>query len=132
MLSRVRVRQMALLASLCAGICQAGDQQIERFVVVQGTASPTEAVVTDEQDQRITLGRSEGNSIVFSASTVSRQHATIVCARHRCVIEDVGTEGKGSKNGTSINGKALSPRQPFALRKDDVISLGPDAQIVAK
>lgn len=96
------------------------------------SATPTEAVVTDDQSYRLTLGRADDNGIVFTDKSVSRQHATIMCAKHRCGIEDVGTEGKGSTNGTAVNGKNLAPRQPFALRKGDVISLGPDTQVVAK
>ncbi len=132
MISRMHLPSMALLAVLSTGWVQAGDQQIDRFVVTKGTATPTEAVVTDDQAYRLRLGRADGNGIVFADKSVSRQHATIVCAQHRCAIEDVGTEGKGSTNGTAVNGKSLAPRQPFALRKGDVISLGPDAQVLAK
>jgi pSer/pThr/pTyr-binding forkhead associated (FHA) protein len=55
------------------------------------------------------LGREEGNTIVIDEDTISAQHALFHYERGRWWIEDLG-----STNGTFINGRPVTGRQPVA------------------
>ena len=63
------------------------------------------------------LGRSNDAAIVVDAVGVSRQHARIIVGEHGAVLEDLG-----SKNGTTLNGQAITA--PTALADGSVIVLG--------
>lgn len=51
---------------------------------------------------------------------ISRQHAALSLSEsNRPIIYDLG-----SRNGTVVNGEALSPHQPYPLKDGDKITLG--------
>ncbi|MGD0174203.1 MAG: double-cubane-cluster-containing anaerobic reductase [Anaerolineales bacterium] len=52
-------------------------------------------------------------------SQVSRKHARLAVARDRCLLEDLG-----SKNGTLVNGRRLSPGERCPLSGEEQITLG--------
>jgi pSer/pThr/pTyr-binding forkhead associated (FHA) protein len=57
-------------------------------------------------------------------SYVSRKHALLELREEGLFIIDYGREGKGSQNGTFINGKRIKPREAYPLNHGDEISLG--------
>ncbi len=63
------------------------------------------------------LGRSPSCWLVLSAQRISREHARIRIKRGRLSIEDLG-----SRNGTRVNGLAITG--PTELEHGDVIQLG--------
>jgi hypothetical protein len=65
---------------------------------------------------KITIGRSEDNTIIIAESRVSRKHAVIEFKKPRFVISDIG-----SSNGTFLNGHKLAPNQTFILNDWDKI-----------
>jgi hypothetical protein len=65
----------------------------------------------------ITIGRRSGNDIALLDLEVSRQHARIDFVAPRYYVSDLG-----STNGTRVNGRPVSGRQP--LTDGDVIELG--------
>ena len=78
-------------------------------------------------DKDYTLGRGHSESpaeIDLSecggdASQVSRKHARLVVARKGCFLEDLG-----SKNGTLVNGRRLSPGERCPLSGGEQVTLG--------
>ena len=120
------------LAFAVSGATQVHAEPISRLDVVKGSAPPEPIAIPADKDIAIRVGRSAGNDVVFSDPTVSRFHATVRCHRRECVVEDTGTEGKGSTNGTFVNKKNIGSRQSARIKRNDVIELGPDAHILAK
>ena len=55
-----------------------------------------------------TIGRESGNDIVVTHPTVSRQHARIDCTNGRYTLTDFN-----SRNGTRLNGKAVTENEPL-------------------
>ena len=49
---------------------------------------------------------------VFNHKWVSESHCRVSIDRNNCYIEDVGSDGNGSTNGTFINGDKLPKRTP--------------------
>lgn len=68
-------------------------------------------------DGNAVLGRGPACHMVFHDSTVSKEHARLMVAGARVVIEDLQ-----STNGTLVNGRAIEG--PTALRPGDRIGLG--------
>src|SRR2546425_4480936 len=69
-----------------------------------------------------TIGRTNGNDLIISGRTVSRQHARLWFDNGRWYIQD-----KQSANGTSVNNMRIS--QPTPLNDGDVIHFGDEAVI---
>jgi len=65
------------------------------------------------------LGRNSDNTIVLKDAQISRYHAIIRSQASAWLISD-----QGSTNGTFVNEKQLTPRQPHPLNLGDVIRLG--------
>jgi two-component system, cell cycle response regulator len=63
------------------------------------------------------IGREPSCEIVIDMSFVSRQHARMTHREHEWFIEDLG-----SRNGTQVNGRAVS--EPAALMNGDQIKIG--------
>lgn len=63
------------------------------------------------------VGRAQGNTIVLSDATVSRQHARIRLEEDKFMLFDLG-----SANGTFVNGKRVET--PVALAENDVVKFG--------
>ena len=72
-----------------------------------------------ELQGELTLGRDDSNSIVLSATSVSREHAVLRLAGNRWFIED-----RGSANGTWVNDTRVPFGAPHPLRHGDLIRLG--------
>ena len=64
------------------------------------------------------IGRDPASSIHVDAAGVSRRHAHILVRGHDAVLEDLG-----SKNGTTVNGRALEGS--VTLEDEDQIGIGP-------
>lgn len=64
-----------------------------------------------------TIGRTNGNDLIFSGRTVSRRHALLWFDNGRWYLEDLQ-----SANGTLVNGVYIS--QPQALNDGDLINFG--------
>jgi pSer/pThr/pTyr-binding forkhead associated (FHA) protein len=111
------------------------------FSLTEKVASPFSAKVAGENlrleagDHAI-LGRDPGNEIVdgnkrvkLEKPSLSRIHARIgVDEKGTMYIEDVGTDGTGSKNGTYVNGKRIAPGKRVPINETDAVWLGkPDS-----
>jgi len=65
------------------------------------------------------VGRSRDNAIHLDDPQISRHHAEITWDGMRCMVTDLG-----SRNGTFVNGRRLTPNWPETLRPGDRISFG--------
>jgi hypothetical protein len=68
----------------------------------------------------VVIGRASVSDLVIDDTRVSRHHATVARGRGGWVLTDAG-----SSNGTSVNGRLLSPNVPHVLRAGDLIGIGP-------
>jgi hypothetical protein len=90
-----------------------------------GSGEPTVAYLEKTKDNafqsRITLGRTGNNDIEIDAPSVSRFHAWFQRdeAADGWVIIDAG-----SKNGTHVAGKKLTPKKPAALANNTKLKVG--------
>lgn len=76
--------------------------------VVQG-GRPGE--LHDLTDERIVLGRHPSCEVVLDNAAISRQHARLIRQGQKFILEDLG-----SRNGTFVNGKAVSGSSPISNR----------------
>ncbi|MSQ37912.1 MAG: FHA domain-containing protein [Chloroflexi bacterium] len=67
-------------------------------------------------ERGLTIGRAPENDIVAPNALISRRHATIRWDGTRCFLEDLGT-----RNGTVLNGEAVSAAHP--LKNGDEIAV---------
>jgi hypothetical protein len=76
---------------------------------------------------KIMIGRSENNDIVFSNRNVSRIHAfiSIKIKNNRCCLCDIS-----SSNGTLLNNKRIIPNKIYKLSDNDEISFGGAVKVV--
>lgn len=79
------------------------------------------------------LGRQDGygdrnmldlSSVPF-AERISRVHAYITCDRNNFAIVD-----DNSRNGTILNGKSLTPQQPYPLHTGDRLEFGREQKVI--
>jgi len=71
------------------------------------------------------LGRHPDDDVCLPYDTrVSRHHARITCEGSSYLIEDVGSEGKGSINGTYINDSTRKTAGKVGVSSGDMILLG--------
>jgi hypothetical protein len=77
------------------------------------------ATITLGNDE-LTIGRGSGRDIVIDDTRVSRIHATIVRGRGGWLLADAG-----SSNGTTLNGRLLTPKVAQPIRAGDHIGIGP-------
>ena len=61
---------------------------------------------------------------------VSRRHARIELRNGGLYIIDHGPEGRGSTNGTFINGRRINPGKPYRLEHGDEVSLGSNTKFI--
>ncbi|HLI68496.1 MAG TPA: FHA domain-containing serine/threonine-protein kinase [Ktedonobacteraceae bacterium] len=66
-----------------------------------------------------TIGRTNGNDLIISGGTVSRQHARLWFSNGYWYLADVK-----SANGTFVNNMRLQPNQPVALNDGDKLNFG--------
>ena len=90
------------------------------------------ALVRADTDERwslgsapVTIGRASDRTIVVDDTRVSRSHARVAPARSGWAITDAG-----SSNGTSHNGRLLTPNVAQPLRAGDRIGVGPVELVV--
>ncbi len=69
---------------------------------------------------RTILGRQMDCDVCLSAKAVSRQHAQILNQEGKFFVEDLE-----SSNGTFLNGKRLTEKEPYAITEQDSLQLGP-------
>ena len=60
---------------------------------------------------------------VFGHMEVSELHCEISNEGNIFLIEDIGSGGNGSTNGTFLNGEKLLPRKKFTLNNGDVLGI---------
>jgi DNA-binding winged helix-turn-helix (wHTH) protein len=72
-----------------------------------------------------TLGRDHLAGISIPSESVSRRHARIVIAQGKATLEDLG-----SKNGTYVGGKRISPHSPVRLSDGDEFRVGSATMIL--
>ena len=77
-------------------------------------------LILDRESQ--TLGQSSAADVHIDNKFVSRSHCRIDFADDEYLITDLE-----SKNGTYINGRRLSPNEPYVLKAGDVIDLAVNA-----
>ena len=71
----------------------------------------------------VTIGRHPEDDIYIPYDTrVSRHHARITCEGDNYSIEDVGSDGKGSKNGTYVDEKKIATKT--AIHPGEMILVG--------
>lgn len=73
--------------------------------IVQGSQAGTRVLL---EPGRTVVGRHPSCSVVLDAVSVSRQHAAIEIVGDEAWIEDLG-----SRNGTAVDGRRISARQPL-------------------
>ena len=69
---------------------------------------------------QLTIGRSRDRDLTVDDSRVSRAHARVERLRGGWAVVD-----EGSANGTTVDGAAVVPNRPHALRPGSVIGVGP-------
>ncbi|NIW44075.1 MAG: FHA domain-containing protein, partial [Gammaproteobacteria bacterium] len=65
------------------------------------------------------LGRYVESDLILDDHKISRRHAQITVSESTVIIQDLG-----STNGTQVNGQPLSPRRPFVLKEDHLVTIG--------
>ncbi|MCE4624385.1 MAG: FHA domain-containing protein [Desulfurococcales archaeon] len=63
----------------------------------------------------------------YEDSTVSRRHALLKPSVKGVLVKDVGTHGRGSLNGTYVNGERIEPLLEVLARPGDIITVGAQA-----
>lgn len=82
---------------------------------------------------RAQVGRDASNAIVVPDSRVSAVHGVFRRnSEGKWCYADVGTNGRGSKNGSQINGVSVEPNVDTVLYPKDVIVLGRAATFTVK
>lgn len=67
--------------------------------------------------------KKEGSELLKNQTTVSREHAKLDYKDGKWYIRDLGSEKKGTKNGTYLKGERLQPNETYPLDKGDEICL---------
>ena len=69
------------------------------------------------EDERVTVGRTDGNDVVIADERVSRLHAAFERVAGEWLVRDLG-----SRNGTFLNGAPVDGRERLA--QGDVLRIG--------
>jgi predicted component of type VI protein secretion system len=88
-----------------------------QLVVVQGKPEGKTIPLAIPQFK---IGRGEGCQLRPNNDQVSREHSMFELGADTVTIQDLG-----SRNGTDVNGKKLTPRVPFVLKNGDLVKIGP-------
>ena len=75
----------------------------------------------------VTIGRTADRGVVIDDKRVSRNHAEVMRGRNGWSITD-----RGSSNGTSLNGRLLTPNAPAPISPGDTIGVGPVELVVER
>ena len=65
------------------------------------------------------IGRLIDSELYLDDHKISRRHAQITVSESTVIIQDLG-----STNGTQVNGQPLSPRRPFVLKENQLVTFG--------
>ena len=87
-----------------------------QLVVVQGKP---EGMVIPLASSTYKIGRGEACQLRPNSDLVSREHAEFSKGVDSVTVRDLG-----SRNGTEVNGKKLTPNQPQTLKSGDLIKVG--------
>ena len=91
-----------------------------RLVATAGPYKGRSFAATKPGQTEFTIGRNPDRDFCLQDDEfISRKHAVIACTSRGYVLTDLG-----SMNGTSHNGKPVSPRTPVLLRDGDELELG--------
>ena len=103
-----------------------GDQQYSPFVLQlrKGEGPWKEAPLLTGDN---IVGRYIGAELFLDDHKISRRHAQITVSDKTVIIQDLG-----STNGTQVNGQPLSPRRPFVLKEEHVVTFGPFSAKIEK
>jgi ABC-type multidrug transport system ATPase subunit len=95
-----------------------GEQQYSPFVLQfrKGEEAWQEAPLLNGDN---IVGRYIGSELFLDDHKISRRHAQITVSEKTVFIQDLG-----STNGTQVNGQPLSPRRPFVLREEHMVTFG--------
>lgn len=74
--------------------------------------------VFEFNQEGITIGRSEENSVQLATPAVSRKHANIQVSGNNCFLVDLGSD-----NGTFLNGVKVPANEQRLLRNGDIIAI---------
>ncbi len=88
---------------------------VQKWVLL-GIEGPKKGEEIELQESTLFIGRTEENAIVLNTPNISRQHASIQIRINEPWVEDLN-----SKNGTFVNGKAISRT---ALKAGDRLQMG--------
>ncbi|MHC4514961.1 MAG: FHA domain-containing protein [Planctomycetota bacterium] len=86
-----------------------------KLVVLQGDIR---GQILDLTDRELRIGRQDDNDLVLASEKISRHHARVYRSEGGFFCEDLG-----SFNGSSLNGRAMTPREPQRLRHQDTLQL---------
>lgn len=85
-----------------------------------------ELSLTLAMGETLALGRGMGPIANICTDNISERHADIWVTDHGLFIEDVGTDGRGSTNGTYVDDTKIIPRQPVSIEPQSTIHLATD------
>ena len=88
-----------------------------QLVVVQGKP---EGKMIPLAIPQFKIGRGEGCQLRPNNDQVSREHSLFEVTSDAVFVQDLG-----SRNGTDVNGKKLSPHDPYRLKNGDLVKIGP-------
>ena len=74
--------------------------------------------ILDLGDQKLTIGRQDDNTVVLASEKISRHHGRVCPDRGGFYFEDLGPF-----NGSTLNDRPVTPRQPQRLRHQDTLQL---------
>jgi len=92
-----------------------GGDVAAKLVVLQGDIR---GQILDLVDNELRIGRQDDNSLVLNSEKISRHHARVYRDSDGFWVEDLG-----SFNGSALNGRGLTSRQPQRLRHQDTLQL---------
>jgi pSer/pThr/pTyr-binding forkhead associated (FHA) protein len=115
-LSPVRARPASNVRAFDAQALTSRLREGRQFVVPLRKRASVDALSME----RISVGRARNKDVVLRDASVSKFHGWFEMDEYRTFhVADAG-----SKNGTTLNGKRLEPRQPNAVHAGDVIVFG--------
>jgi hypothetical protein len=80
---------------------------------------PVEHAATSPAGSPVTIGRSRTCDIVFRHPSVSKVHAHLVLLGKKLAVIDLS-----SRNGTTVNGRAIPPDRPERVDRQDRVQFG--------
>ncbi len=101
-----------------AGQPAASSDQIPHILVFDAQGSPTQTLALTRSG--VTIGRLANNTLQLDAPVVSRSHARIDWDGARVLVTDLG-----SKSGTQLGMRRLSPQTPHVWDPAQTLQIGP-------